>query len=77
MRPHLRGRVEPIDPASSFCMSVMNDFSEEADLVAQCESGFYVACDLLYLISSIGSPRRNLLPLAAASVSQTRLSPVG
>lgn len=54
------GRVEPIDPASEFCMSVMNDFSEEADLATQCESGFYVACDLLYLISSIGSAEEEL-----------------
>ena len=53
------GRSEPVAEDSN-CMFTEQDFTEVDDLVAQCESGFYPACDTLYVVSVIGSPEEDI-----------------
>lgn len=47
------GRNDPLDGEG--CMFHQDDFSELAAIEDQCEAGLFVACDLLFIISPIGS----------------------
>ena len=54
------GRSEPIFAEETNCMFTEQDFTEVDDLIAQCESGFYTACDALFVVSVIGSPEEDI-----------------
>jgi len=53
------GRIEPIADHTN-CMFTEQDFTEIDDLIAQCESGFYLACDALFIVSLVGSPEEDI-----------------
>lgn len=53
------GRIEPIADHTN-CMFTEQDFTEIDDLIAQCESGFYLTCDALSIVSLIGSPEKDI-----------------
>ena len=47
--------TEPIDANITTCMLDQQDLSELSDLIAHCESGFYLACDVVYSTTLVGS----------------------
>lgn len=53
------GLTEEIDVTET-CMIALQDFSEAGDLGAQCEGGFYIACDAYFVVTDAGSEEEEL-----------------
>ena len=53
------GLTEEIDVTAT-CMAALQDFSEAGDLGAQCEGGFYIACDAYFVVTVVGSEEEEL-----------------
>jgi hypothetical protein len=53
------GLTEKIDVTAT-CMIALQDFSEADDLAAQCEGGFYIACDAYFTVTVVGSEEEAL-----------------
>lgn len=54
------GRTERLDPVATSCIYELRGLSEIDSLVSQCENGFFVACDLLFSVTAIGSPEEEI-----------------